>query len=397
MDRRAFLFGLGAAGGAAVLGWAAKARAGGDSFGSGFGYGGGGGCGGVAAYDVEEEFLDLGSPGSASTEPLSHFFTDRLDAPASDRFLVAEQGKTLVYADVEALQVRTEGAPPLAVPATYGGRIFWNEASSSVVLRLNRSSYDRIVVVDPAIRSQEFWDDAYNLRQVVPSEVGIVLSHARQTSAPGQLSLVTGPMQTREITRLEDVPAVVCVEGTRLSFFLEQRAFGLTLGQTEIPALIGTLPETPSAAVATAAGLVGITENGAWELSRAGNVRQLVAEKEPSFLFADRGRVVVGSSRRAWICRGQSRASIEAPHSNLHHIAPIESSDDLILCRGRSVLRHSAARGRLEKIGHGRTGMKLRGAALVGDRLLTWSSRTWRVESGGGCRVVIPPRTYLID
>ncbi|MBN1605625.1 MAG: transposase family protein [Polyangiaceae bacterium] len=303
--------------------------------------------------------------------------------------------KTLVYADVDAFRVRTEGAASIAVPAPYGGRII--DHGARVVFRIYKSSYDAIVVVDPQTGSQQLWDDAYRLRDVAASPVGIVLGHGRQYGGPGQLSLITGLTQTREIARTEGVPESLCVDGTWVAFFLEQRAFHLRLGLAESPTRLGALPEPPSRAIAAASGLVGITGDGAWALSRKGKLRRLVAEKKPSFLFGDLERVVVACSRRAWICRGETRASIEAPHGNLHHIAPIDGSDDLILCRGRSVLRYAAHNGRLERIGHGRSGMKLRGAALAGGQLLTWSSRTWRTTSGGGCRAVVPPRTYLID
>lgn len=392
MDRRGFLAGLGALVGAIPLGWSRRAEAGGDGFGHGHGS-----CGGIAAMEVEEEFLDLGALGSSSSTELSHFFSEHLDASAQDRFLVAERGTVLVYADLETFHISANGTRLPAVRAPNGGRILFNASSSTVVFRLHGAPYDPIIVVDPKTASQEFWDDALNLRAIAPSKLGIVTSHERQYGSRGQLSLTDGPMGTKELVRLDEVPSVVAVNAERVSYFLGERAFSLTIGETTPPVFVAALPTPPLAAVATPSGIIATTEDGAWSVSREGRRQKLIAESSPQFLFTDRGRTIVASSRRAFVLGTTTQRRIEFSHDNLHFIAPIDNSDDLLLCRGPSVIRYHAKSGRLETIGQGRTGMKLRGAAFVGEQLLTWSSRTWRVTSGGGCTVVRPPQAYLVD
>lgn len=382
MQRRTWLKALAAVGAGAAVGWIGEtlARA----------------CGTSVKF-TEEEFFDWGPVGSERLAEVSQYWADKANAGANERFCVGPGGKVVMYASADGFCVRDQNGEVTEVPAPVGGRVAAASSAPALLLSLcGGSRYDRIVVVDAEQGTWQGWGDAYDLNQVVLSRVGMVVSHGALIGEPGRLSIVSSPGNAQERLRLSAIPSLLCAAGSQVTYFIDERAFLLDLASSAEPVALGRLPSPATAAVMRGSELIATTDEGAWLLSKRSKPHRLLAEPAPSHLFQHRGRVVVGSARRARIIGSDGQRTIEAPHANLHHVGPIEGSDDLVLCRGPSVLRYEMKTGRLTKIGQGRAGAKLRGATLVREQLMVWSSRTW-AESDGGCHAESPPRTYLVE
>jgi hypothetical protein len=354
---------------------------------------------GAASADFEEERLDLGVDPTASDDEreLAHFFSEQLEAPADNRFAVTNGGKLLTHSTLEGFRVRGAHGSSRDISAPSGGRLISDFRIKAQALQLRTGSpYDKLAVASPNANF-EVWNDAFAVTDVVWSPAGLVVGHGELARNDGRLSLLDGARPLRELARTEAPPRQLVVSGTRVFYFLGERAFMLDLQQPSAPPVAcGWLPELPRAALYADGALLALTAGGLFRLTADRAATQVLSEANAHSLFKTESLVVVASHRRAWLLKGTRRQTFEAPHQNLHHVARVPDSDDLLFCRGRSVLRRSAAHGRIEAVGQGRADWKLRGAQLFDGRLVTWSSRTWRVV-GPDCRAQLPPRRYLLD
>ncbi len=339
----------------------------------------------------------MGAVNAAGPQQVAHFYSSQFDVKVNERFCVGRQGRGLVFASLDGFQMLTSDGKVSTLPAPDGGRLALDSDSGHIVLQSRTGSlYGKVIIANPITGAQEFWGDAYDLRQIVPTSSGLTVSYGLLDSSEGRLGLVTGKDEMQELLRLEAVPTHLCATGTRLVYFLGSSAYTLDLASPSTPKLLGRLPSDPTATVLTQQGVTAITKQDVWRIPLHGAAYRMSAETGMTSLFLQGRAVIMANLRGAWICEGSQCRTIEAPNSNLHYVGPIEGSDDLILCRGPVVLRYFRKTGKLERIGSGRQKMKLRGAAIANDKLLTWSSQTWEA-TGGGCSLTPPPRVYLVE
>lgn len=385
MDRRR-LFGLGASVTLGALGFALPAHAGGW----------GCGCGDGDSLE-EEEFIDVAAP-YGNVELVAHFSTGRSDTLAERRLAVSPDGARLCFADrtTETFRVRDTKGLVSAVPAPHGGCPLFGADGRSLFLMLEEGSpYSEIVFANAGNGEHESWGDFLDSGPLVAAPGGLLVAHARQGPMPGALSWVTGREQSRELVRTSEVPRFTSVRGSRAYYWVGASCHALDLARSSPePSLVGRLSEQPRSAMATRAGVIALAERGAWLLS-SGRPRLLVEHPGLTSLVVHRDKVAFASTDRLWVQRGAAFASVAAPNANLHFVGPIMGSDAFVLCRGPSVYRYLPESARLEKIGSGRPGLKLRGAALYAGGLVTWSSRSWAL--GSSRTALDPPRAYLVD
>ena len=382
MKRREWLLGCAAGASSLAFGWPRRANA----------------CGSAIDFD-EEEVLELASGASEPARELAHFFVQGTNSTADHRFSISPAGDFLCFADRGAGEFRIEsaGGETHHLPAPEGGSANFRADGRAIVLQLwTGSPYDQILVANPRTGESERWGDFLDAEPFVFAPGGLVVAHGRAGSA-GALSWVTSAERTTELVRTPEVPKQIAVDGSRVAYFVGDTAFAVELAESSrAPQSLGRLSKPAIGSIWNAAGLVATNADGAW-LMRSGHApRLLLEEANPRAALAHRGTIALGSERRVWFSQGGGFRAVDAPHANFHFTGPIAGTDDFILCRGPSAFRYDVKTGQLERLGSGRPGMKLRGAALFGKRLLTWSSRTW-ATTDAGCSASPPPRSFVVN
>lgn len=352
-------------------------------------------CGDGADYE-EEEIIDLAGAPSEQPRELSHYVVSRSDTPTARRFTTTPDGTHVCYADrrAESFVADSVSGESALFAAPNGGVPRFGRDGRSLFLQINGGdAYTKLVFANPRTGASEVWDDFYNAEPFVVAPGGVLVAH--QIPAGGALSWLTGRERTAEVVRAPEVPRQLSVKGGKVAYFVGADAFALELGEEAPPRALGTLPEPPIGAVLTDDGLVATTERAAWLLRDGRKPRLLFAEPGLAAPLVHESTLVVHGAYGARFGRVDALVAFEAPHGNLHFVGP-DAGGRFLVCRGPRVESYDAKTRKLTYVARGREGMKLRAAARFGQKVLTWSSRSWLLARDERRELPVPV-DYLLE
>jgi len=340
--------------------------------------------------------LDLASAPTEPARELARYVVPRSDAPTTRRFATTADAGLLCYADrsSESFVVESVSGERVRFAAPHGGVPRFRRDGRALFLQVERGdAYTKLVLANPRTGASELWDDFLNAEPFVLAPGGVVVAH--DIPAGGAVSWLTGTERTTEVVRTPEVAKHLSVKGGTVAYFLGGEAFALELGEETPPRAWGALPEAATGAVLTDDGLVATSGRGAWLLREGRKPRLLFAAQGLAAPLVHAGTLVVHGPYGARLGRADALHVLEAPHGNLHCVGP-DAGTGLLVCRGPRVESYDPKTRELTYLARGRESMKLRGAARFGDKVLTWSSRTWELFRNER-RALPPPAEFLLE
>jgi hypothetical protein len=353
-------------------------------------------CGDGADYE-EEEVIDLAVSPTEQARELSHFVVPRSDAPTARRFTTTADGSRICYADrhAESFVAESVSGDSALFAAPNGGIPRFGRDGRTLFLQVNRGdAYTKLVLANPRTGASQVWDDFLDAEPFALAPGGVVVAHG--VPSGGALSWVTGAQRTTEVVRTPEVPKHLSVKGGKVAYFNGGDAFALELGEEAPSRAVGTLPEPATGAVLTDDGLVATSERGAWLLREGQKPRLLFTARGLAEPFVHGRTLVLHGAYGARFGRAEALQVLEAPHGNLHFVGPDAGPGRFLVCRGPRVESYDATSRQVTTLARGREGMKLRGAARFGSKVLTWSSRTWELVQSER-RALPPPADFLLE
>jgi len=353
-------------------------------------------CGDGADHE-EEEVLDLASGPTAPSRELAHYVVGQTDAPTARRFATTPDASLLCYADrtSESFVAESVSGERVQFPAPNGGVPRFKGEGRALFLQINGSdAYTKLVLANPRTGASEVWDDFPDAEPFAVAPGGVVVAHGIMQG--GAISWLTGAERTTEVVRTREIPKHLSVKGGKVAYFVGADAFALELGEETAPRIFGTLSEPATGAVLTDDGLVATSARGAWLLREGVKPRLLFAEHGLTAPLVHGGTLVVHGPYGARFGRADALSVFEAPHGNLHFVGPDAGTGRFLVCTGPRALCYDTKTRKATLVARGRDGMKLRGAARFGQKVLTWSSRTWQLVRNERY-VLLLPVDYLLE
>ncbi len=353
-------------------------------------------CGGHVGK-VEEEFLDLVGKDGTRKLLATHAVDAEFAVTSAQRFAVSADGKHLVYAHLadNSFKLLRSNGKSASFSAPEGGAPMFNPTNGrSLVLNLRQVGRRRLLVVDTATFESQPWNEFVDVRSVTFTPLGLVVAHDRPNHGGGAITLLEAPHSTKELRRLNFVHTLTQSRGAQLGYFAAAEAFSMDL-DSGASVSFGTVPYELSNAAWLGDGLLGITKEGAYWMREKHPYRRRLTDRKLFTVF-NHGKHTIAASPDALYVLPQSGGTwwVHRTAGALHDVRPVPGGNELILAQGSDVYQANIGKRTTTLLGSGREGMKLRGAALFDDKLVTWCSKGWEKTTEGHCVPLPNPPGY---